>query len=221
MSLLVLARNSKPDSIQSAVIISGVLLAAFWASTVWSGASILRRDRQNGTLGATVVSVHDARLVFLGRVAGAGAATLIGVLATVLVSAYAFGLTPVFEAPVAAVAGLGLTLLTGASASLLVGSILLVSRHGDHISNALGIPITLLGGTVIPIDVLPDWVQPVSWLISLSWIQRWMQGAVVGELQWASLSVGVLLTLAYALAGALILTQSLRKARAAGSLELY
>jgi ABC-2 type transport system permease protein len=221
MSLLVLTRDSPPDAAESLHILSGVLLAAFWSSCVWSSVGVLRRDRQNGTLAASVTSTRDPREVLLGRVLGACLPSLAGTLATVVLVAAVLGLRPEVAHPVAIVTGLATTVLTGTAASLLVGAVLLVSRHGDHISSAIGVPVTLLGGTVVPVGVLPDVLRPVPSLVSLSWLQRWFSTAAGGALDWSALAVAAGLTVVYAGAAATLLMRALSRARLGGSLELY
>jgi ABC-2 type transport system permease protein len=221
MGVLVLNRNAEIAGPEATRIFTGVLLAAFWAASVWGGVGVLRRDRQNGTLWAAVASTQDARLVLLGRVAGACVTTLAGTTVTVTLTALILGLRPQLDQPIALVVGLMAAALTGTAASMLVGGILLVSRHGDHISNALGVPVTLLGGTVIPLSFLPDPVTLISSLISLSWLQRFLSSTASDSLEWLSLLVALCLTLLYGAVAALFLTRALRTARADGTLDLY
>lgn len=221
MSLLVFTRDSPPGAAESLRIVSGVLLAAFWASCVWSSVGVLRRDRQNGTLAASVTSTRDPRQVLLGRVLGACLPTLAGTLITVVLVAIVLGLHPQVLHPIGIAVGLVATVVTGTAASLLVGAVLLVSRHGDHISSAIGVPVTLLGGTVVPIAVLPDALQPLPALISLSWLQRWFTSTSAADLDWSALAVAAGLTVVYALAAATLLARALSRARQGGTLELY
>lgn len=221
ISLLVLARDQTPDGNEALRIISGVVLAAFWASCVWGSVGVLRRDRQNGTFAPTVVSTQNPRLVLLGRVLGACLITLVGVCTTVAAAATALGLRPQLDNPIALLLGLLVVVLTGTAASLLVGVVLLISRHGDHISNALGVPVTLLGGTVIPVSVLPEPVQPVTALISLSWVQRWVTSTATPGLDWVALAAATGLTALYGVGAYLLLGRALAAARRQGSLDLY
>lgn len=220
LCLTVLTRQSSPNGEEAASLMSAVLLASFWASCVWSGVGVLRRDRQNGTLAATVTPVGPAGWVILGRIIGACGITLVGVTASVFVVGSLLGLRPVVAHPWALLSGLLLTVASGVAASCLIGTILLVSRHGDHISSALGIPVTLLGGTVIPIAFLPDPAKVVSNLVSLSWLQRWLTSAAQGELDWMAFLFASLLTITYGVFAAAFLERSLIRARRRGDLEL-
>lgn len=220
LCLTVLTRSSSPNPEESTSLMSAVLLASFWASCVWSGVGVLRRDRQNGTLAATVTPVGHAGWVIIGRILGACVITLLGVVLAVVSVGSVLGLHPVVEHPWALLMGLLLTTASGIAASCLIGTILLVSRHGDHISSALGIPITLLGGTVIPIGILPAPAEAVSSLISLSWLQRWLTSTSQRELDWFSFFLATLLTLTYGVLAAVFLKRSLTRARTRGDLEL-
>lgn len=220
LALLVLGRASRPTGPDALVILVGTLLAAFWTTCVWGGVGLLRRERQARTLGASMTSPMSIISVYLAKLVGAVSAGFAGVLITVASCAILLGMSlpPVSIAALAV--GACLSILTGAAGSLFAGSIMLTSRHGAHLSNVLGVPVTLLSGTIIPLALVPEYLRPVSWLISLSWLFRWLVSAGSPTLDWGALAMTVALTAFYLTSGIMLLRSALGRARRQNSLEL-
>lgn len=219
MSLLVLPRLGHLSPPQSTAVFSGVLLASLWGASLWSGAGILRRERWFGTLAPSFTGRPDPVTVLLGKTLGGVVydVSLIVVSSTLFV--LGSGLRLQIGHPWAFGAGLVAVIGGGVASSLLIGAVLTLSRHAFQLTTAFGTPVLLLGGTVIPYDHLPGWVQVAGAAVNLSWLQRFLASTADCP-DWTALAIGVLLSAGYALAGARLVAVMLRRAREDGSLEL-
>jgi ABC-2 type transport system permease protein len=221
LAIMVLPRDEPLTGPQATAVLSGVALATFWAACVWGGVGILRRERWGGTFARSVTAVQDARWVLLGKVAGATALNLVVVLTSLTLGALLLGLRPAVEHPAALVLGLAATVVSGTAAAQLVGSLLVVTRYGVALSNAISTPVMLLGGTVLPLAFLVTPAQWVSRTISLSWLQDFIASTAEGAVAWWALGGAAVTTAFYAVLGWRLLTKMVDRARREASLDLF
>jgi ABC-2 type transport system ATP-binding protein len=221
LSILVLSRREPLDPAATTSILTGTALAAFWASSVWGGVAILRRERWMGVFSRSLTGVQDPLVLLTGKLLGASVLNLGVVLASLAAGCLVFGLRPAIGNPLGAALGLGAVCLSGAAASLLVGALLVVSRHGTAISGAIGVPVSLLGGTLLPLSFLPEPATWLSRLISLSWLQDFLRTAIAGPLDWTPFAWAVALSVAYAAVGVRVFGRMIDRARREATLDLF
>ncbi|MGH8791776.1 MAG: ABC transporter permease [Stackebrandtia sp.] len=196
-------------------LLVSVVLTSFWGGTIWTAGGILRRDRGEGTLAATLLNAHDGRLVVLGRCFGATLTTLASLAAT------GIALMLLIRRPIElpgvgwVVFGFVGVLVSGTVLGLLLSCILLTTRHGNAITNALTYPVFIFGGLLIPQTILPDRLQWISGVVSLSWARQFVVDA-----DWSAGGMLVLVTAGYAVAGLYLFRRILIRAKQKGSLEL-
>ena len=210
-----------PTPRQVSNIVVGVLLTAFWTATVWGSGSVLRHDRAMGTLAHSLSGVMDARLVVIGKGLGSSAISIVLVSLTVGGVLVVLRRVVVLERRCWLLLGLLAVLASGAAVGLLVGSIFVLTRYGPQLSSALMYPVFLLGGMLIPPDLLPPALRWVSYGISLRWLQQFLVGAATGELELRALAFAIALTLLYGLLGVLLFQRIVTRARRDSTLELF
>lgn len=221
LGILVLSRSTTPSTAEATSMVTGSALAAFWASCAWGGVAVLRRERSMGVFSRSLTGVQDPLIVLTGKIAGYTALNLAVVLLSIVGGCLLFGLRPAFASPVAALVGFLTVLVSGTAASLLVGGVLVVSRHSLAISSAIGMPITLLGGTILPLAVFPEPIRWLSHCISLAWLQEFLASTASGQVEWGALAIGMILSLLYAIIGIRVFRRMLIRARKEASLDLF
>jgi len=204
----------------TSALVTGVLLTAFWGATVRGTGAVLARDRAQGVLARTVTGTMDARLVVVGKGLGAGL-LCIGQIA-LTIAAILLVLRPPMTVwhPGWLVVGLALALLSGATVGLLIACLFVLTRYAMQISSVLIYGVYVLGGMLIPPEMLPG---PLGWLssvISLHWLQEFLTGSATGQVDLSSLSMAVVLTAGYAVAGSLLFTRMVTRARSEATLDL-
>lgn len=213
--LLIVLPSSEGDSLRAGNLLISVLLTAFWGAVIWTAGGIIRREQATGTLAAVLLNRFDARLVILSRCFGAtllSLATLIGsCLLFVIVSPHPVRLPGIGWV----LLGLLAVMASGTAVSLLLGCVFLYTRHAHAITNALMYPIFVVGGLLIPPAVLPGWLAPLRWLISLSWIRE-----LVVNQSWVAGLAAAAVTAAYLLVGLWLFHRTLDKARREGTIDL-
>lgn len=124
----------------------------------------------------------------------------------------------------------GLVVLVAAVPSLLgMGAIVAVSalrfRDAEGVTAAAQGILSILCGITFPIAVLPEWIQPVSWMLPPTQILAGLRGAILGPVGLDDLWGRTLLLLgmgaALGLLALLVLDRSLRATRRHGRLEQF
>ncbi|MFC7817167.1 ABC transporter permease [Streptomyces sp. NPDC057367] len=213
--LIVMQRLPGDDSARLGELVIAVLLTCYWGSVIWSAGGILRRDRLFGTLSRSLLNARDGVLVIVGRCLGTMVASLITLVLTAAVMVLASD-RPI-ELPGAGwlVAGFIGVAVSGTSLGLLLACALLHTRHGVVITGALMYPVFVFGGLLVPDEAVPDALEWVSVLVSLSWARDFM---VSGD--WLA-GVGlVATTVAYFAGGVWAYRRTLHVARREGTLDL-
>jgi ABC-2 type transport system permease protein len=218
--LVMFFARGRPSGEQVTAIATAVLLMAYWGSTVWQGAGILRRERWSGTLGAFMRGFRDPMLVLTGKSLGASIAPAMLTAITVAVVLAALGEGIVVSNPVWFAAGLIAALASGTALGTMLCSLFLLTRYGPQLSSALLYPVFLLAGLLIPAELFPTTVSWLGWFVSLRWAQRFLVSAATGSPDFTALGLVGALTVGYAAAGVIAFRRIDTLARGRGTLEL-
>ena len=199
----------------------GVALLAVWATTVWQAGLVLRLETWFGTLAGVVSRAPSLLAVLAAKCLGVTLQATIAIVATIAGTSLAFGRTVTIEHPLAFAAGSIAVVASAMTLGLLLSSLLLLTRSGIRIAEALIYPGFLLSGLLVPVSVLPEWARPVANGMSLYWGGRILRAAADGSAQdataWILLAAT---TAAYALAAMLAFRRVMERARRVGSLDL-
>lgn len=218
--LLITAGVRTPDPARATWLVSAVALTAVWSSTVWIAGGVLRRERTAGTLARCVTSVRPASLILLGKSLGATVYSMTAIVASTVAAALVLGLPIAAAKPSWVVVAVLVTALSATALGMLLSCLFLVTRHGLAWSSALMYPVFLLGGLLIPHDVLPSWLSWLPSVVSLRWIHEFLTTAADGVVRFTPLGIALSLTVVYFGVATLALRRSVDSARKQGSLDL-
>src|SRR6266511_528639 len=110
-------------------------------------------------------------------------------------------------------------------ASVVLGRIatIVLARSAATFSNSLSYPFYVLGGILVPITLLPGWLQPVSKVIFLSWSSRSLRDSLAAApIQGVGLNLAMIFVLGSAtlVLATAMLARVLRQVRQTGELGL-
>jgi ABC-2 type transport system permease protein len=145
----------------------GVILLSLWGATVWSSGSVLRAERWQGTLAPLLARPAGLGPVLVGKGAGVTGVALVLIGSTVTATAAVLGDPITVRAPLPFVAALAAVVVSATALGLLLGCVFMLTRAAGRISEALMYPVFILGGMLVPLELLPRWVEPLSTLVSL------------------------------------------------------
>jgi ABC-2 type transport system permease protein len=217
-ALLVYRVNGDPDAMLYAGL--GAAAMGIWTSQTLSASTLIQRERWAGTLELVVAAPTPFSLVLLPITAAAATIGLYSVVATIGWDWWLFDIAlqvanwPLFV----------FSILMATVTISLFGFLLSVTAVRYRTSWALGAAIEypgwLLCGFVVPLDLLPDVVRPLSWALAPTWAVAGMRAAAAGRSPWLDLAVCAAVGTAYGLVAAWLARRLLDAARRDATLAL-
>lgn len=195
-ALLVYRVNGDPDALLYAGL--GAAAMGIWTAMMVPASALLSRERWQGTLELVVAAPTPFGLVILPITLAMATIGLYSVVATILWDWLVFGIELHIESWVPFV----LSLLLAAVTIALIGFLLAVTavryRTAWALGAALEYPGWLLCGFVIPLELLPDVLRPISYALPTTWAVEAMRASAAGEGPWGDLGLCVLIGAGYA-----------------------
>lgn len=196
-------------------------LMALWAMSLQTAGELISRERENGSLEALLAAPAPFAAVLLGRIS---AVTSISMLAFVQSWLVGWALTgspvpvahPLLFAVTVVVTVVAMTGWAGVMACVFV-----LARSARTFQNSLSYPFFVLGGVIVPVSLLPDWLAVPARAVFLSWSADLLRDAVAPEPVAAPvLRLGIVVVLGGCgyLLSHVLLTRTLRRVRMTGSL---
>jgi ABC-2 type transport system permease protein len=201
----------------------GAALIGMWMLCSQMGGNIIAAERADGTFEALASTPAPLRLVVAGRVTVVAAVMLLA-LPEAWLAALALFQTPVAVPHPALFAAAAVMTLAGLHATAtLFAALFVLARNAVIFQNALAYPVYLLGGLLVPVSVLPGWIQPAARVIFLSWGSDLLRASLrSGPV--AGAGTGLLgLTVTVAVTGAIgqaMVGVMLRRSRVSGTMSL-
>ena len=214
-----LFRNGNGQPLLVAALASGVM--GIWSSTTAQGAGALQTQRRLGILELLVASPTPFWAVVLPisvAISAIGVYSLaIGLVYVRVLFGVAISIRSWLAFAVAVPAAIGSIGCLG----FLFASALVRYRSAFMLGNLFEWPVWMISGLLIPVAVLPGWLQPASWLFAPTWGMRALRHSALGiGSPWLDIAVCALLSAAYLVLGTLCLRYFLRSARARATLAL-
>jgi ABC-2 type transport system permease protein len=222
ITFLAIFRHAGRDDLTAYAVMAPVLIA-LWALALLDSGEIVEGDRWQGVLEPAVAAPASFPVIVLGRIL---AVTTIGLLSFAevwLVARLLFGISIEIEHPIPFLLTLAATAFAVSGTAVIMAALFVLSRTPRTFQNSLSFPFYVLGGVLVPVSFLPDWLEPVSSVIFLSWsadlLRDSLDEAAVDDLA-ARLGAVVLLGAVGFAIGYALLARILHRARSHGTLDL-
>jgi ABC-2 type transport system permease protein len=196
-----------PEDYVGFVVVGGAM-TAFWMNILWSMASQLYWEKEQGNLALYIIAPGQMMAVLLGMALGGLFATFLRALAVMLLGSLLFQVQYVVVSFLQLLAVFALSMVALYGMGMMAASLfLLLSREAWHISNLAQEPIYLVAGFYFPIKSFNFWVAAAASLIPLTLGLDAMRqlvfvsGASLGFLS-VQMEIGILLVLSVVFVGA-------------------
>nr|AGZ94020.1 ABC-2 type transporter [Streptomyces sp. MMG1612] len=196
---------------------------ALWSMALFVSGGIVDSERSGGTLEALLATPASLTAVISARIGAVTLISLVGVPESWLVARLLFDVRLPVPHPALLTVVLLCTGLATAGTATAVSVLFVLARAARAYQNSLTYPLYILGGVIVPVSLLPDWLHPLTRLVFLSWSSALLrdcleQAPVPGVLP----RLGAVLGLGAAayLAGSLGLRRALDRLRATGAVGL-
>jgi ABC-2 type transport system permease protein len=176
MFLTIMRHAGRDDLAAYAVLAPGVI--AVWQMALFISGELVDKDRSLGTLEALLATPGPLGLVIFGRVATVTLVSLLAIAESALVARIFFGVGIDVPHPGLFAATLAVTALAMAGTATAMSAIFVLARSARTFQSSLSYPFLVLGGALVPVDLLPAWLQPLCRLVFLSWSSDLLRGCL-------------------------------------------
>jgi ABC-2 type transport system permease protein len=199
----------------------GAGLMGIWSSTLFGSGGAIQWQRWQGTLEILVASPAPFLLVLVPLTLATASIGLYSIVATLVWGRLFFGVPLEFAHPWLFALALPATVVALGLLGLVLASTFVLYRSANAFSNLLEYPVWLVTGLLVPVSLLPSWVEPLSWVIAPTWgIQAVRAAALGGGEVWEGIGMCLLLGAAYLGIGWVTLRNFIRLARRDATLSL-
>jgi ABC-2 type transport system permease protein len=174
---LAIVRDAGRDDLVSSAVLAPALYCLVHMSLTLSGDTIAN-DRWYGTLELALASPSSLVTTIAGRVSAVTVLASLGIVESWLVGKLLFDVDVTVHHPVMLVAAASVTLFAATTSALLIASACVLVRSASTFQLALSFPLLVLGGILVPVDLLPSWLRSVARVTPLSWSSDLLRDAL-------------------------------------------
>lgn len=157
-----------PEEYIGFVVLGGAMMS-FWANILWSMASQLYWEKENGNLALYIIAPTSLMSILFGMAAGGLIATTVRALAVMILGSLIFQVSYVVTSIWLLFAVFVLTMLALYGMGIMLASLfLLLNREAWHLSSMLQEPIHFLSGFYFPVKALGFWPAALASIIPLT-----------------------------------------------------
>lgn len=215
--LSVVRHGGRPDLDTEAVLAPSLI--GMWTLGLGAAGDVVDTDRSAGVLGMVLVTPPSYFRVLAGRAAAVGVVGLVAFAESWLCAKLFFAADVTVPHPVWFTVGLLATCFAMGSTVVALSTLFVLSREVSVLMNSLTYPMYVLGGLFVPVALFPDWLEPLSRVVFLSWSADLLRAATspaASDGQWVRLIAVVVLGLVALAAGAALTRVVLRHVRREG-----
>jgi ABC-2 type transport system permease protein len=200
----------------------GAGLMGIWSSTLFGSGGAIQWQRWQGTLEVLVASPASFLLVLAPLTLATASIGFYSIVMTLVWGRLFFGVPLEFEHPVQFAVALPATVGSLGLLGLVLASTFVLYRNANAFSNLLEYPVWLVTGLLVPVSLLPGWVEPISWALAPTWGVRAIRDAALGGggSAWPEIGMCVALGGVYLVLGSVFLRNFERLARQRATLSL-
>jgi ABC-2 type transport system permease protein len=198
----------------------GAGLMGMWSSTLFGSGGAIQWQRWQGTLELLVAAPPRFILTMLPLTIATATTGLYAVVATLFWGRVLFDVPLDVEHPWLFALALPVTTIGLGLLGLVLASTFVLYRHASAFSNLLEYPVWLVSGLLVPVSLLPGWVEPISWVLAPTWGVKAVRESALGGDPATAIGMCVLLSAAYLAVGAATMANFERLARKQATLGL-
>jgi ABC-2 type transport system permease protein len=198
----------------------GAGLMGMWSSTLFGSGGAIQWQRWQGTLEILVAAPPRFLMTILPLTMATASVGLYAIVATLVWGRLLFGVPLDFVHPLLFALALPATVLGLGLLGLVMASTFVLYRHATAFSNLLEYPIWLVTGLLVPVSMLPGFVEPLSWLLAPTWGVQAVRESALGGDPLPAIGMCLLLSAVYLVVGSYTMGNFERLARSRATLSL-
>jgi ABC-2 type transport system permease protein len=206
-------------------VLIGLAFTGFLGLSLSSFASSIREGQVMGTLEIMLLSPTRLSAILLSSSLWAYLLTTLRVVVYLLVGALVFGASMGQANVGSAILVMLLSIASFSGIGIFSAAIVLLVKKGDPIAWVLGSASSLLAGVYYPISVLPEWLEPLSRILPLTYALDAMRLAMLRGYSIYELRFDILVLFGFTVVltplAFMVFRKALKRAKMEGSLIQY
>jgi ABC-2 type transport system permease protein len=176
----------------------GATVMAIWSSVAFGAGGAIEIQRRLGTLELLVAAPVPFVAVLAPITIATSAIGVYALGATLLWGRVLFGISLHVEHPALFALSLSVAIAAIGMLGLILASTLVLYRAALFLGASFDYPVWLVTGLLVPLSVLPGWVEPISWLLAPTWGMRAIRESTTGGSPLSAIAMCVALSVCYA-----------------------
>ncbi|MEV0559919.1 ABC transporter permease [Dactylosporangium sp. NPDC050588] len=198
----------------------GASVMGVWSSTSTTASAALQQERRQGTLELLVAAPTPLPVVILPITLSMATIGAYSLVVTLVWGRFAFGVDLAIQRPVQFVLAATVTVVSIGVLGFLLAVSSVRYRTAWALGTALEMPVWLISGFLVPLDLLPAWIRPISWLLAPTWGIDAIRAAAEGRDALPALAACLGLAAVYGVVGSLLAVRLVDAARRHATLAL-
>lgn len=198
----------------------GAGLMGIWSATLFGSGGLIQWERYQGTLEVLVAAPVDFVLVLIGATLATSTIGIYSIAGTLLWGALFFDVPLRLAHPLLFVLAIPITVIGLGLLGLVLASSFVLYRHANALSNLLEYPVWLITGLLVPVSLLPGWVEPLGWVLAPTWGIKAIRSAALGGDVVTPMLITLVLGIAYVIVGTVCVGYFERLSRERATLAL-
>lgn len=198
----------------------GAGMMGIWSATLFGSGGIIQWERWQGTLELLVAAPAPFVLVLFPATLATSSLGIYSIAATLVWGRLFFGIPLELADPLLFAVAIPVTVLGLGLLGLVLASTFILYRNANALSNLLEYPVWLATGLLVPLTLLPDWVDPIAYALAPTWGIRAIREAALGGDPLFAIAMTVELGIAYLAIAAGSIRHFERQARERATLSL-
>lgn len=170
----------KADETLISYVFLGTAITSMWSSISFSSAGDIDRERFMGALEVIFSAPTPFRIIMLGKVIGNTILGIGSMLISFLVVILLFDAQFTLVHPILFSICMLLGIVSFVFIALLLSGLLAISRNTRILMNCIDFPVFILCGTYFPIEILPGWIKPLSYMLSPTYVLKLVRMCISG-----------------------------------------
>jgi ABC-2 type transport system permease protein len=195
--------GGRGDSLLYAALGAGLM--GIWSATLFGSGGAIQWQRWEGTLEVMIAAPAPFVLVLLPMTIATSTVGVYSIAATLLWGRLFFGMPFDLVHPVLFAVALPLTVICLGLLGLVLATSFILYRSANAMSNLLEYPVWLVTGLLVPISLLPGWIEPLGWVLAPTWGIRAIRESALGGDPVMEIGMTVLLGVLYLFLGSALL----------------
>jgi len=216
-------KDTSPQNF-TAYVVFGTGLLTLWNSVVFTSAGQIEQERYMGTLEFIASAPVSFKTVMLGKIVGNAILSVISILVTFMFIGVLFNAPIHIENRLLFILILLISLISFIGLSMLVAGFFTLSRNSRALMNSISYPIVIICGFLFPIEVLPIWTRPISYILSPTWVVKLLRMCAAGisdyQMFYRQSAILLTVTLIYFIVGYFMFERIEKLARINATLEV-